>query len=347
MGSQPTDADVRVRRTLVAALVALSTWAALAHPLEAAAPPPAGQPGEKRIAFSMDDTAWRDVFRWVREKTGKPVIFTIKPSGTFSCVSPPGATYTVAEAIDIINDALMLRKFYLLERPRNYIVVPIDDRDPKARRHFQPDELDERHLGRNEIVSVIFTLKNVVPSEIADEVAMMMGPFKEVVPLDKSGQLYLQDTVSTLRRIRKAIDALDRKAARRAKPTPGAAGAGVLKRHDVTAGTAEPVAKLLRPKFPGATIRTVRDHVLLVYAPPSDQLRIAEAIRKEEEKAPRTVILSVGDSDPEKIAMWVMRTFISNREKTDGLSVEPLNDKGAISVRGTPAQIKIVKELLR
>jgi hypothetical protein len=43
----------------------------------------------------------------------------------------------------------------------------------------------------------------------------MMGKFTVVVPLDKSGQLLLQDTVGTLRRIRKAIESLDRKAAER------------------------------------------------------------------------------------------------------------------------------------
>src|SRR5262245_37936135 len=72
------------------------------------------RPPGKKIAFSMDSKPWSGVFKWVAEHTGLPVIGVLKPPGTFSFTSPPGATYDVEEVIDIINEAMLAQKYYLL-----------------------------------------------------------------------------------------------------------------------------------------------------------------------------------------------------------------------------------------
>jgi hypothetical protein len=144
--------------------VALACCAALACPINAAAPPPAGQPGEKGVAFSMKNKPWAGVFRWVQEKTGKPVVCVVKPPGTFSFESPKGVKYTVPEAIDIINEALLAHKLYLLGRPRNYIVVPTDDDHFGKILHLSPDDLEDYvKWVPNKVVSVTFQLNKASP----------------------------------------------------------------------------------------------------------------------------------------------------------------------------------------
>jgi type II secretory pathway component GspD/PulD (secretin) len=246
----------------------------------------------------------------------------------------------------------------------------------------------------------------------------MLGPFGEVVPTRKSGSpLLVQDTVGTLRRVKKVIEAAEKKAAGpgggithkceyvaasaverqlkeivsagrpagssavavvsndslravyvsgpqdqldraarllRMLDKPAMSGVRViakrafLKRHNVPAGTADAFAQHLRVMFPKARITTIGNNVVMVYALPAEQMRIAEIIASVEdnEGVPRTAIISVGDLDPEKIATWVERSLSTGV----GPAVEALPEKKAIAVRGTPEQIKeareIVKELL-
>src|SRR5262249_13313603 len=61
---------------------------------------------EKKVKFNMIDKPWREVFKWLTEETGKPVIFVNAPTGTFSFVGPANREYTIPEVIDIINEGL-------------------------------------------------------------------------------------------------------------------------------------------------------------------------------------------------------------------------------------------------
>jgi len=138
-------------------------WAVAAQRRQGPAAPPAAaaQPGteaapvtvkpveekkkdDKLHAFNMDKKPWGSVFAWLSERTGKPVIASAaQPTGTFSFTSPPGKRYSIPEVIDIINDGLLgnsaTQKFYMINRERNFTVVPADEKvDPALLARSRP-----------------------------------------------------------------------------------------------------------------------------------------------------------------------------------------------------------------
>src|SRR5437660_1346736 len=48
---------------------------------------------EKRFAFSMEAKPWNQVFKWLADVTGQPVVAASVPAGTFSFASPKDRTY--------------------------------------------------------------------------------------------------------------------------------------------------------------------------------------------------------------------------------------------------------------
>ncbi|MFO0879228.1 MAG: secretin N-terminal domain-containing protein [Gemmataceae bacterium] len=165
---------------------------------------------EKLYAFTMEKKPWGSVFNWLAEQTGKPIVANALPSGTFTFTNPKGKKYTLAEVIDIINDGLMAnaatQKYYMINRERNFTIVPADDKvDPALLPRVLPEDLE--HRGRTELVQMVLTLKTLDAEQQAPEVKKMMGPFGEITPLTASNSLLLQDTVANLRRIQRTLDA--------------------------------------------------------------------------------------------------------------------------------------------
>src|SRR5262245_43847092 len=110
------------------------------------------QPGGKKTGFTVSGKKWSEVFRWVTDLTGKPVVGA-PPTGSLSYVGPKDKLYTVPEALDIINDALLIQKYYLLNTGESFRVIPADDRvDPNNIPRVTLEALPTR--GRNELVSV-------------------------------------------------------------------------------------------------------------------------------------------------------------------------------------------------
>src|SRR5215210_4834464 len=68
------------------------------------------KPGEMRkIKFNARALPWPEVFRWLTKETGKPLVssYTVALNGSFNIRVPDGATYTLGETIDLINNALI------------------------------------------------------------------------------------------------------------------------------------------------------------------------------------------------------------------------------------------------
>ena len=193
-------------------------------PVPAVSPPPTSKPvesatadkskpTEKRIAFSMDGKPWGAVFTWLADQTGKEVIANVKPTGSFTFISPAKKLYTIPEVIDIINEALLAnsqtQKYYMINRERNFTIVPADEKiDPALLPRVTVAELEER--GRTELVQLVLTLKVLIADEVAPEVKKMMGPFGEVTPLTRANQLLMLDTVANLRRIVKTLEDIEK-----------------------------------------------------------------------------------------------------------------------------------------
>jgi type II secretory pathway component GspD/PulD (secretin) len=169
-------------------------------------------PQGKRFSFEMRNKPWKDVLTWLTEVTGKPVITTFKPTGSFTFVGPPKKTYSIPEIIDSLNEGLlnsMTQKYCLIHRERSFTLVPADEKiDGSLLPRVSAEDLDKR--GRTELVSVVLPLRSLPVEDLAPEIKKMLGPFGEVIALKKSNQLLLQDTAGNIRRIYQTIQGMEK-----------------------------------------------------------------------------------------------------------------------------------------
>jgi type II secretory pathway component GspD/PulD (secretin) len=162
----------------------------------------------KSGTFHFQDKPWGAVLAWLGEQTSLPVVGNVKPTGTFTFVPPAGKQYTVAEMIDIINEALQMQKYILIRGERSLIVVPADEKiDPSLVPRVLPADLGLR--GRTELVSVVLPVKSFQVDDIAPDVKKLLGPFGEVSVLKKVNQLVVQDTAGNVGRVYAMIRTLE------------------------------------------------------------------------------------------------------------------------------------------
>jgi RNA polymerase sigma factor (sigma-70 family) len=216
----------------IGAVVARQTVAARADARQEAGPPaartdkPPGKtetprPQEKRHEFEMREQPWAKVFEWYSNQTGLGYVGTSKPTGTFTFIPPRGKrTYTLAEITDILNEALLERKYLLIRRTVTFTVLPADEKvDPTLVPRVRVGDLEKR--GRTELVSVVLPLTRVRAKEIGGDVKKMLGPFGAIVVVEKGNLLLLQDTAGNLRRITQTIKDLETREAEKRPPSKG------------------------------------------------------------------------------------------------------------------------------
>src|SRR5262249_1636914 len=131
---------------------------------EAAPPKKEVKAPEKFYKFTMSGKPWPDVFKWLTELTKKPLVSKSMPRGTCTINPPSGNEYTLAQVVDMINEALLSQeptdRYYLLVRDHTLTLVGADE---KIDEHLLPriteDELDK--YGNTQLVSMEMKLRTV------------------------------------------------------------------------------------------------------------------------------------------------------------------------------------------
>jgi hypothetical protein len=174
-------------------------------------------PAEKTIAFELRDKPWIQVFEWYSEVSGLAYTGTYKPEGTATFIPAKGKVrYTLAEITDILNEMLLSQKYILIRRDVTFTVLPADQKiDPVLVPRVRLDELAKR--GKTELVSVVLPVTGPSAKELGPDVKKMLGPFGEIVVLEKVNQLILQDTAGNLRQIHETLKAVQDEYAQRMK----------------------------------------------------------------------------------------------------------------------------------
>ncbi len=172
------------------------------------APPPAGKAAEKRYVFAMQAAAWKKVFDWLTAETGQPVVAEQVPTGTFTFLPPGGKTprtFTLGEIIDLVNDALLVKKHILVRRERSLQLVPADEKFDAALAPLVEAGDLPRH-GRTAIVRVMLPLPGLEAKEALAAVKKLLGPFGDAQPA--GDRLLVRDTVGNLRQISRVLQAI-------------------------------------------------------------------------------------------------------------------------------------------
>jgi type II secretory pathway component GspD/PulD (secretin) len=160
----------------------------------------------RRVSFNFKFAPWEQVLKRFSEIAGLTLEMDDVPKGTFSYYDD--ATYSPAEALDILNGYLLQKGFILIRRDRflvvwNYDAYPIP---PNLVPTIPLSELPKR--GKNELLTVMLPLTNIDIKAAADSVNEMIGPQGKVVSLDKVQRLMVTDIGSNLRRIHEVLEGL-------------------------------------------------------------------------------------------------------------------------------------------
>src|SRR5262249_930942 len=125
-------------------------------------------PAAKGAAFEFRKAPWKDVLAWLSQRTGKNVIAVYKPTGTFTSAPPPGKSYTDAEVIDILNEALAPQKFNIVRGVRALTLIRTDEKVDGLGALVRPEELQEH--ARTELITLLVPLATLKAGEVAPEV---------------------------------------------------------------------------------------------------------------------------------------------------------------------------------
>jgi hypothetical protein len=141
---------------------------------------------QKTVKFSFDGKAWRAVFEWLAETTGKPIVTNFYPTGTFTFIGPANKEYTIPQVIDILNEALLsnsqTNKYYLINRERSFTIIPADEKiDMVLLPRINPEDMAQH--GDTELVSMVLPLTMLLADDVAPQIKKMMGPFGEAIPM--------------------------------------------------------------------------------------------------------------------------------------------------------------------
>jgi type II secretory pathway component GspD/PulD (secretin) len=170
---------------------------------------PAAKPAEMRkIKFDARGLPWPKVFQWLTRETGKPVIsnYTKDMKGSFNVRVPEGATYTLLETVDLLNEALMEEGYLLIHKPHSFTLIPAELKVGGFPAQTIPvEELDGR--GSTELVRVMFRLKNIPAEDLLPHMRPMLSKFGEINVI-KNG-LIIEDLAGNLRRIYLVIQELE------------------------------------------------------------------------------------------------------------------------------------------
>ena len=114
----------------------------------------------KTVKVAFVNAEWREVFKWLFEQTGKPIM-SCTPNGRFTLVGPPDKEYTIAEVIAAINEAFA-------KQPQQFILI--ERRSPSASLLATASSVagDRRRLVKAAILSVSQALPAHGPAKTID-----------------------------------------------------------------------------------------------------------------------------------------------------------------------------------
>lgn len=149
-------------------------------------------------SFNFQNAPWPVVIRNLSNQFGFSVDFVETPASALTYFDDN--SYSVDDALDVLNDHLLKEGFIIIRNEHNLTVINASNQIPDNLIPFVG--IDDLHgLGRNELASVAFPVRNSDPLQAVEEVGMLISPLGKVNPLSSSRRVIVTDTGSYLRRI--------------------------------------------------------------------------------------------------------------------------------------------------
>ena len=170
--------------------------------------PVVGATRDAELWFTFSKSKWETVLTWLSGTAELSLEYDNFPPGTFT-YSDPSRSYTVTEALDVINLGLMKRGFVIVRRGRSLQLIDleaplVEKMISEIAEVVSPEELDRR--GAHDIVSCVLPLGSMTPDAARDELELMKGPWGQVRVLDSARQVRVTETAGKLRAIRDVLE---------------------------------------------------------------------------------------------------------------------------------------------
>ncbi|MGE5193535.1 MAG: secretin N-terminal domain-containing protein, partial [Deltaproteobacteria bacterium] len=174
--------------------------------------PPAGDEkenaAEPRLAFNFRFAPWKTVLERFAEVAKLNLDMDEPPPGTFNYYDK--STYSVKEALDIINGYLIQKGFILVRRDR-FLVVANFGRGPVPPNLIPTVALSELpKRGKNEYLSVVIPLANIDAKTASEEIKDLLGPYPQgkAIPMVASNKLIVTDLASHVQAIYEVLEGM-------------------------------------------------------------------------------------------------------------------------------------------
>ncbi len=162
---------------------------------------------EPKIRFRFDEIEWKEVIEWFADQAGLSLYPVVQPpEGTFKYYDDQ--EYTVQEALDQLNHALMLQGGYTLIRNRKLLVLTRKSEGYPSEliETVAPEQLETR--GKYEIVRCEFDLTNLEGTGIVDDIERMIDRDHRdgFIVVESARKLIVRETGEKLRLIREVLE---------------------------------------------------------------------------------------------------------------------------------------------
>ena len=298
----------------------------------------------EELRFSFQRQKWPAVLEWVAEQAGMTLVYDRTPEDTFSFRD--NRSYTIGEAIDLLNGVLITKGFTLIRRDKLLILTELSKKIPSE---LLPEVTPETlpRYGQFELVRFRIPLGARPVDAVEKEVRPLISPFGQMSILAQSRQLLITETagkVEAINRLVAAIPELKEKPKPEPKPKrpPPKPTLEVYTIQDV-----DPEAAL-------ATIRTMMGDVkstvdrqastISVFAVPSQQTAIKAVLEKlmdgskaEQRARLQTFEIKIDDAD-------LLRSQIKLAAPNSQVTID--KEKQKLIVFGSPAEIAEITSAL-
>ncbi|MCY2976403.1 MAG: hypothetical protein NTW52_17235 [Planctomycetota bacterium] len=167
------------------------------------------------LTINFKATPWEQVLQWIAGEAELSLQADAFPPGTFT-YRDPYRTYTVGEALDVMNGVLLSKGYRLVRRQRSLMVIDLGNGEsPEVVRGLirelaelvSPEELDNR--GEYELLKCLFVLSRQSPEEAQKEIMLLIGPEGSTVPLPSASQILVTETAGKLKLIREMLSRVE------------------------------------------------------------------------------------------------------------------------------------------
>ena len=187
------------------------------------------------LRFQFDAAPWKDVLEWLAQQSGLSLAIETLPVGSFTYRDD--RTYTLDEALDLLNSYLLTKGYTLIRRERILLVVDVENPIPEELVTLvTTEELDKR--GRFELVKCLFPLARMKAEDAAAMIKDFIGPQGKVIPFPKARQILVTETAGKLRTIRDMISRVE---------DPASGGAETVAEFNLQHASSEELLSIARP----------------------------------------------------------------------------------------------------